>query len=216
MKNPLRSTILIGAAVSLALLAAAFLLPDSPREGPTQPGPEEATVRQSRPADVLDLGTQTAPANSVARSVSRSVEAASLGAAIDSDGDGRSEGEGSASGEHPGLVTWLNENPLSPIPHEVIRAWGGGPGGAGPIGLRIVVDPNLPTVELEELLLDVRTAYGAADVLSTHIYDSEEAATYDRHIDGGALAALHLVARVVRDTALEVDTIQIRGLAIEP
>ena len=214
MNTSLRSTILIGAAISLALLVAAFLLPDSSRQGPTQSVPRQTSVGQSRSADAVEPVTETASESAVTTPVSRNAEAVLSGTVI-GDEHRRSERELSID-ERTSLAAWLNENPISPTPHAVIRAWGGGPGGPGPVGLRIVVDQNLPTVELEVLLRDVRTAYGAADVLSTHVYDSEEAATYDRHIDGGALAALHLVARVVRDTALKVDTIQIRGQAIEP
>jgi hypothetical protein len=79
-----------------------------------------------------------------------------------------------------------------------------------------VVDANLPARELEALVRDIHAAYGASKVLSAHIYDSEEAATYDRHLDGGALAALHLVARTAHDAVLEVDWMQIRGITIEP
>jgi len=114
------------------------------------------------------------------------------------------------------LVRWLNENPLSDAPHEVLNAWGGPPGSAGPVGLNIVVDSELPSAELERLVMDLRREYQSAEVLSTLVYDSEEAATYDRHIDGGAMASRHVVARVVRDEALEVDRIQVRGQIITP
>jgi hypothetical protein len=84
------------------------------------------------------------------------------------------------------------------------------------VGLHVVVSPNLPTSALEQLVRDLRGHYGDAEIFSALIYDSEEAAQYDRHIDGGALANRHLVARVVRDPALGEDTIEIRGRAIEP
>jgi hypothetical protein len=117
----------------------------------------------------------------------------------------------------PDLAAWLTENPLSRSPHEVTRAWGGRPGAStGPVGLRVVVSPNLPTSALEQLVRDMRGHYGNADIFSVLVYDSEEAAQYDRHIDGGALAKRHLVARVVRDRSLGEDTIEIRGMLIEP
>jgi hypothetical protein len=84
------------------------------------------------------------------------------------------------------------------------------------VGLRVVVSPNLPTSALEQLVRDMRGHYGDADIFSALIYDSEEAAQYDRHIDGGALANRHLVARVVRDRSLGEDTVEIRGILIEP
>ncbi len=114
------------------------------------------------------------------------------------------------------LVAWLNQNPLSPHPHEIARAWGGSPGATRPVGLYVVVRPNLPTSQLEALARDLRAAYADAGVFALQVFDSEEAATYDRHTDGGALAELHLVARVVRDEALGTDTLQIRGNVIEP
>jgi hypothetical protein len=120
-------------------------------------------------------------------------------------------------GETADLAAWLTENPLSRSPHEVARAWGGRPGAStGPVGLHVVVSPNLRTSALEQLVRDLRGHYADADIFSAFIYDSEEAARYDRRTDGGALAKRHLVARVVRDPALGEDTIEIRGMPIEP
>ena len=55
-----------------------------------------------------------------------------------------------------------------------------------------------------------------AKALSVRVLDSEEAATYDRHADGGALAKRHLVASVSRSEGLGLDSIEVRGAPIEP
>lgn len=114
------------------------------------------------------------------------------------------------------LRDWLNQNPLGRTPHRVVAASGGRPGATGVVSLRVVVGASLGTPALEGLARDLRAGYGDAKVFSALLFDSEEAATYDRHEDGGALAARHLVVRVVRDVALGVDTLQIRGVTIDP
>lgn len=113
---------------------------------------------------------------------------------------------------------WYEENPLSSVPHAVVRGWGARPAAdrRGVVGLYVVVDPNLPTSQLEQLARDIRDHHEEAQTLSARIVDSEEAATYDWHIDAREYLHRHLVATVRRNVDLEVDSIEIRGVALEP
>jgi len=108
--------------------------------------------------------------------------------------------------------------PLSPIRHRVLRSWGAAPGSgsSGPRELHLVVEPSLGTGELDQLLRDVVSHHAEADVLTIRIYDSEEAVTYDRHSDGGALAERHLVASMSRHRRLGVESLRVRGVEIDP
>jgi hypothetical protein len=108
--------------------------------------------------------------------------------------------------------------PLSSIRHRLLRSWGGAPGSGstGPRELQLVVEPSLGTPELERLLRDVIAHHAEAEILTIRIYDSQEAATYDRHSDGGALAQRHLVASMSRHRRLGVESLRVRGVEIHP
>ena len=56
----------------------------------------------------------------------------------------------------------------------VNQAWGTPPGSAGTRGLRLVVDPALPTAQLEQLARDALSHHADADVLTVQIYDRSE------------------------------------------
>lgn len=112
----------------------------------------------------------------------------------------------------------LLDHPLSDVPHHVLLAWGdrtesGVPGIAG---LKVIVDPNLPTAELDRLARDIRERSLEAGIFHARIYDSEGAATYDRHTDGGARAERHQVAVVTRNTLQGLDVVKVRGVQIQP
>jgi hypothetical protein len=105
---------------------------------------------------------------------------------------------------------------ISRVPHQVLNAWGSAPGAAGTRGLKLVVDRDLPTSALEQLLRDAFAHNEDADVFTVEIYDSEEATRYDRHLDGGELLMRHLVASASRHRALGVESMQLRGVEIDP
>lgn len=104
--------------------------------------------------------------------------------------------------------------PFSTVPHQMLRGWDAAQGKTRRLDL--VVDSSLPTPALEQLARDALAHHPEADVLAVDIYDSEEAASYDRHRDGGALAERHLIARVRRHRALDFESIQVRGAEIPP
>ena len=110
------------------------------------------------------------------------------------------------------------QQPLSTVPHRVLKGWGAGSDAKVPgvVGVYVIVDPRISTRDLEFLARDIREYHRDADALTVRIVDSEEAATYDRHIDGGALLQRHLVATVHRNARLGVDEIQVRGVSVEP
>ncbi len=115
------------------------------------------------------------------------------------------------------LEFYARRAPMSEVPHTVVRGWGARGGGRVPglVGVFIVVDPAISDAELERLALDVRDFHHDAHALSVWILDSEHASTYDRHTDGGALAAEHLVATVNRNEALGSDNVQIRDRLLD-
>jgi len=108
--------------------------------------------------------------------------------------------------------------PMSAVPHRIVRAWGaaGGSETPGMVGAFVVVEPGISDEELARLCRDIRAYHQGAKALSVRVLDSEEAATYDRHADGGALAKRHLVASVSRSEGLGLDSIEVRGAPIEP
>jgi len=113
---------------------------------------------------------------------------------------------------------WYAKHPMSAVPHQVVRGWGAAEGSErrGVVGVWLVVDPNLPTEDLEQLVRDVYDYHSGASELMARVLDSEEAATYDQHVDGGALRNLHKVATVRRNPKLGVDSIEVRGERIDP
>ena len=110
------------------------------------------------------------------------------------------------------------ERPMSPVPHRVIRAWGASddPSHLGLVGAYVIVEPGLSDAKLIELCRDIRAYHKDANALSVRILDSEEAATYDRHIDGGLFKNQHQVATVTRDPKFGEDSIHVRGERVEP
>jgi hypothetical protein len=110
------------------------------------------------------------------------------------------------------------KRPMSALPHRVIRGWGASDDHSqlGLVGAYVIVEPGISDERLVELCRDIRAYHRDANALSVRILDSEEAATYDRHSDGGAFKNQHQVATVTRDPKLGVDTIQVRGELVEP
>jgi len=108
--------------------------------------------------------------------------------------------------------------PMSAVPHRVVRAWGASddPKQLGLVGAYVIVEPGMTDAQLIQLCRDIREYHRDANVLSVRILDSEQAATYDRHIDGGALKNQHQVATVSRDPTIGVDDIQVRGELVKP
>jgi hypothetical protein len=113
---------------------------------------------------------------------------------------------------------WYAAQPLSPVPHAIARGWGAAPESQrrGVVGLYVIVDPDLPTRDLEQLARDIYAYHASASELTVRILDSEEAATYDRHVDGGERLHRHIVAMVRRNLHLQVDSIEVRGEPIDP
>jgi hypothetical protein len=130
--------------------------------------------------------------------------------------DSWASGPGSPAAD--ALAARLAREPLSSVEHRVLRAWGGMPGEhvGKTVGVVAVVDSHLPTAALERLARDIRERYAGAAILAVRIFDSEEAASYPQHVEGGALARRHLVADVTRNATLEVDTLRIRGIPVDP
>lgn len=116
-----------------------------------------------------------------------------------------------------GDLALYEEVPMSPVPHHVVRGWGARGAGAVPgvVGVFVIVDPEIGDEQLAELARDIRAYHSDAEALSVRILDSELAARYDRHSDGGALAAAHLVGLVNRNEQLGTDRIEIRGRVLE-
>ena len=125
---------------------------------------------------------------------------------------------GEAAPEPRSDVAWYAESPMSRVAHRVVRGWGARPDAEarGVVGAFVVVDPDLPEAELERLLRDIGRYHHAVDTLSVRVYDSEEAATYDRHVDGGVFGEAHLVASLNRNTALGIEALRLRGRVLEP
>ena len=113
-------------------------------------------------------------------------------------------------------ATFLGER-VSHVPQQMLRSWirTAQPGAPAVGGMTLVVDPNLSTGELDRLARDVHQRSLGAQIFHARIYDSEEAATYDKHSDGGAMAERHLVAVVTRNTPRGLDVIRVRGVKIE-
>ena len=107
---------------------------------------------------------------------------------------------------------------MSTVPHRVIRGWGASDDGSqlGLVGAYVIVEPGISDAQLIKLCRDIHKYHRDAKTLSVRILDSEDAATYDRHIDGGALMNQHEVATVTRDPALGVNGIDVRGKLLEP
>jgi len=112
-----------------------------------------------------------------------------------------------------GDLAYYEAYPLSDVPHRVVRGWGVGPRSPRPgtVGAIVVVDPALGREALTRLVEDIRAYHHQADTVAIRILDSMEAATYDRHADGGALLAESLVGSVQRNEALGLDVAEVLG-----
>jgi hypothetical protein len=209
-----RSLILVLSLAALALLAT-WLWPRTPE---TRSGRREAAGAPAREAEgtarpplaaALPQRPELAP-----HEIPRPVPARPSG----SPPEAQVGGEAPVGGrESEALISHLARQPLSEVPHQVLSAWGGVPEAkGGTVGLVAVVDPHLPTADLERLVRDIREDYAGAAVVSVRIFDSEEAATYPQHLEGSTLARRHLVADLTRNAALDLDTIRIRGILIDP
>jgi len=110
------------------------------------------------------------------------------------------------------------QRPMSSVAHQVARAWGltDDPQQLGFVGAFVVVKPGISNAELAKLCRDIEAYHRNARALGVRVFDSEDAASYDRSSDGGAFAAQHLVARVGRDASLGVDTCVVRGEPVKP
>jgi len=79
----------------------------------------------------------------------------------------------------------------------------------------VIVEAGIADGELTELARDIRKYHYAANALSVRILDSQRAATYDRHDDGGAFAEAHILGTVNKNTSLGIDRVEIRGKQID-
>jgi hypothetical protein len=117
-----------------------------------------------------------------------------------------------------GDLVFYERKPMSAIPHRVVRGWGARGAGRVPgfVGAVVVVDPSISDERLVRLARDIRAYHSDAEALSVRILDSERAGLYDRHSDGGALLARHLVGVVNRNARLGTDRITVRGREVTP
>jgi hypothetical protein len=203
-------SVLAGAAAALAVGAVAlWLWPRAPVPAPAPPGaaPEPAAVPAPSARGVT--GPALAPPAPAAAAAAPSPAAAA---------GHLHETEAEAAAEPDDDLLLYEREPMSGIPHRVVRGWGASEDRvqAGRVGAYVVVDPSISDEELIQLARDIRDYHRGANAVAVRILDSEEAATYDYHEDGGVRRDQHLVGRVQRDTALGVDAIQVRGESIEP
>jgi len=176
---------------------------------PAAPEPFRARVQADAPAEApsAPLPGSREPAGRASAAEARSGNSAVFEApAPDSD-------QGEVAEDPTGDLELYASRPMSAVPHRVVRAWGargsGNPPGA--VGAFVVVDPAISDAGLEALIADIRRYHVDATALSVRILDSERAASYDRHSDGGAFAAAHLVGRISRNETLGTDRVEIRG-----
>lgn len=113
----------------------------------------------------------------------------------------------------------LAPEPLSAVSHELVGAWDEAPDSEQPGAHRTivaVVDPDMASKDLEQLVWDIRSRHQAAEVLDIRVYDSADAASRPSTLDGGAERAGHLVADVKRNDRLGFDRITVRGRVVGP
>ena len=203
----MRRLVLGAAGLLLGVLAVWWLLSSPAPRGPLPPSAEQtpaaAATAAHPPSDGPRSEVASAPESPPAPPAGRQDDRL-LGV------DPEVEGEGL---EAPGDLDLYVARPLSTVPHQVLKGWGANRG-AG-VGLYVIVAPGLPTAELERLARDIREYHANADSLNVRVVDSEWAATFDRHLDGGELLRLHLVATVRRNERFGVDSIEIRGVPVE-
>ncbi len=206
----MRRLVLGTAALLLGALAGWWLLSRPAPTGPLPPSAEETAATAStaahppsdRPHSEFASASEPPPAPPA-----RAQD--DLVAGVDPVVEVEAEGQ-----EALGELDLYAARPLSTVPHQVLKGWGADRG-AG-VGLYVIVAPSLPTADLERLARDIRKYHGDADSLNVRILDSERAATYDRHLDGGELLQLHLVTTVRRNGRFGVDKIEVRGLLVDP
>jgi hypothetical protein len=120
-------------------------------------------------------------------------------------------------GPRTGDLAIYDRKPMSAVPHRVSRAWGlsDDPGQRKLIGAYLIVEPGISDAELMKLGRDLIDYHRDAKILAVRVYDSEQAASYDRETDGGKLADDHLVARIVNDSVRKQRGMYIRGRWVE-
>ncbi len=142
--------------------------------------------------------------------------AAGPGTRDSEDGEAASAGGNRAGGTGGGGAA--GPSPASSIPHKVVRSWGAEGGGSrvpGVVGMYVVVSPHISSEDLLKLSQDLLNHHRGAAVLNVRILDAAEAATYDKHADGGALTMQHVVAEVRRHEQSELESIHIRGVPVD-
>jgi hypothetical protein len=122
-----------------------------------------------------------------------------------------------AAAPRTGDLAIYDRKPMSEVPHQVSRAWGlsDDPGQRKLIGAYLIVDSGISDAELMKLGRDLIDYHRDAKILAVRVYDSEQAASYDRERDGGKLADDHLVARIVNDSVRKQRGMYIRGKWVE-
>jgi len=113
----------------------------------------------------------------------------------------------------------LASRPLSSEPHQVLGAWDEDENVPEPGQRRafvLTVSPGQSDASLEALARDVRERNLDALVLDVRIYDDAGAALAPRMLDSGQTSRQHLVAEVKRNPAASLDSIRVRGRAVEP
>lgn len=113
----------------------------------------------------------------------------------------------------------LVAQPLSREPHQVLGAWDENAEGTSPGERRafvLVVSPGQSDTSLETLARDVRGMNLDARLLDVRVYDDAGAAIGPRVADSGENARQHLVAEIQRNPAAGLDSIRVRGRAVEP
>jgi hypothetical protein len=181
---------------------------------PASPASQPLRADESAPAAAMP---RTPPAEPPAAEPSAAVDVAPVD-------EKRAEAPDPHGDEHApapsGDLEHYAKRPMSAVPHRVVRGWGASEENSqlGLVGAYVVVEPGISDAQLTQLCKDIQRYHRDAKVLSVRILDSEEAATYDRHIDGGALANRHQVASVKRDPTLGVKDgeILVRNKLVKP
>jgi hypothetical protein len=113
----------------------------------------------------------------------------------------------------------LVSKPLSREPHQLLGAWDEDENSSQPGERRafvLAVSPNQSDASLEALARDIRERNLDARVLDVRIYDDAGAAIGPRMLDAGQNSRRHLVAQIQRNPAASLDTILVRGRALDP
>lgn len=198
-----------GVVAVLAVLVAWWLWPEG---APPPPGgaPVAEEPRATAPAR---LAASVAPARPRPPEEAPTAYSDDRGDQPERDEPVGGEGDEPEFFEYSDVEFYAERPPMSRVPHTVVRGWGARGGGRVPgvVGVYVVVAPGISDEDLERLALDISDFHHDASALSVRILDSDRAATYDHHIDGGALAAEHLVATLNRNDQLGTDRLEVRG-----